>query len=53
MSSSHQRRTESWLLIRRSTALGTLNRLSCPLALTGVIRRGFFKTHEKLCGNHP
>src|SRR5437879_12100840 len=41
------------LLIRRSTAFGTLNRLSCPFALTGEIRRGFFKTHEKLCGNHP
>src|SRR2546429_6079450 len=35
------------LLIRRSTAFGTLNRLSCPFALTGEIRRGFFKTDRK------
>ena len=52
-STSVQRVRESSLRIRRSTAFGTLNRLSCPLALIGKIRRGFFKTHEKLWGNHP
>ena len=39
--------------MRRSKVLGTLNRLSCPLALTGKMRRGFFRTQDKLCGNHP
>ena len=35
------------------TLFGTSNMLRRPLALTGEIRHGFFKTHENLCGNHP
>jgi hypothetical protein len=41
------------LPIRRSTVYWSFEKPRCPLAFNGEIRRGFFKTHEKLWGNQP